>query len=111
MKKALVIVDVQNDFVDGSLGSKDAQAIIPHVIQEIQKQDAQIYVTLDTHHANYLDTFEGQHLPVEHCIRGTHGWLLNKEIQDVLPNTFITVEKPTFASFSLLQYITSEKCE
>ena len=76
-RKYLIVVDMQNDFVDGSLGTKEAQAIVPRV-REIVKQKREegyfIVFTQDTHYANYLQTNEGKHLPVEHCIYGTHGW-------------------------------------
>lgn len=108
MKKALVMIDVQNDFVDGSLGSKEAQSIIEPIIEEIKKPYDSIYVTYDTHEKNYLDTFEGKHLPVEHCIKGSNGWQLNPQIQQALQSKpYITIEKPTFGSLALVQYLTS----
>ena len=84
MKKVLVIVDVQNDFVDGALGTKEAVEILPYVKEEISKKYDDVFVTFDTHEENYLDTLEGKMLPVKHCIRYTEGWKLNKEIQDAL---------------------------
>ena len=108
MKKVLVIVDVQNDFVDGALGTKEAVEILPYVKEEISKKYDDVFVTFDTHEENYLDTLEGKMLPVKHCIRHTEGWKLNKEIQDVLKNvSFIPVEKPTFGSCTLVQMITA----
>lgn len=69
MKKILVVVDMQNDFVDGSLGSKQAEAIVPAAAKKIKSFDGDIFVTLDTHFENYLETAEGKKLPVEHCIK------------------------------------------
>ena len=65
MKKVLVIVDVQNDFVDGALGTKEAVEILPYVKEEISKKYDDVFVTFDTHEENYLDTLEGKNLPVE----------------------------------------------
>lgn len=108
MKKVLVIVDVQNDFVDGALGTKEAVEILPYVKEEISKKYDDVFVTFDTHEENYLDTLEGKMLPVKHCIRYTEGWKLNKEIQDALENvSYIPVEKPTFGSCTLVQMITA----
>ena len=108
MKKVLVIVDVQNDFVDGALGTKEAVEILPYVKEEISKKYDDVFVTFDTHEENYLDTLEGKNLPVKHCIRHTEGWKLNKEIQDALENvSYIPVEKPTFGSCTLVQMITA----
>ena len=86
MKKVLVIVDVQNDFVYGALGTKEAVEILPYVKEEISKKYDDVFVTFDTHEENYLDTLAGKMLPVKPCIRYTEGWKLNKEIQDALEN-------------------------
>lgn len=83
MKKTLIVVDMQKDFIDGSLGTKEAVAIVPNVIEKIKKcreEGCEIIFTRDTHEANYLETNEGKHLPVEHCIRGTAGWNIPEEI-------------------------------
>lgn len=107
MKKVLIVVDVQNDFVDGALGTKEAVNIIPSVIDEIQKDYDQIHVTFDTHQENYLETLEGKYLPVKHCINGSEGWKLNAEVQKALENKkYISIEKPTFGSYALVQYLT-----
>ncbi|MDE5863533.1 MAG: isochorismatase family protein, partial [Lachnospiraceae bacterium] len=77
MKKTLIVVDMQNDFIDGSLGTKEAQAIVEEVKKKIelyQKNGDEIIFTRDTHTEDYLNTNEGKHLPVEHCIAGTEGW-------------------------------------
>lgn len=72
MRKILVVIDMQNDFIDGSLGTKEAQQIVPRVVEKMKEYDPwNIYLTRDTHYENYLDTQEGRNLPVEHCIEGT----------------------------------------
>ena len=73
-KKVLIVVDMQNDFVSGALGTKEARSIEPNVVEKILNFDGEIYFTLDTHQENYLETQEGQRLPVPHCIAGTEGW-------------------------------------
>lgn len=83
MKKTLIVIDMQNDFIDGSLGTKEAQAIVPNVKKKIEEYKArgdEIIFTRDTHFDRYLETNEGKHLPVKHCIRGTHGWQISNEI-------------------------------
>ena len=77
MKRTLIVVDMQNDFINGSLGTKEAQAIVPNVKRKIEEYKArgdEVIFTRDTHFASYLKTNEGKHLPVEHCIKGTFGW-------------------------------------
>lgn len=107
MKKALVVVDMQKDFVDGSLGTKEAVQIVPEVVRAIRDPSYdQIFVTLDTHPSDYLETFEGKHLPVEHCIKNTEGWKLNGDVAEALKNRDpVIIEKPTFGSMSLVQYV------
>ena len=106
MKKILVVVDIQNDFVNGALGTREAVAIIDNAVQKIKNFDGDIFVTLDTHYENYMQTLEGQKLPVPHCIKNTNGWLLNPKIADALKNrNYKTVEKLTFGSTELPQLI------
>ncbi|MGN1320775.1 MAG: cysteine hydrolase family protein [Acutalibacteraceae bacterium] len=106
MKKILVVVDIQNDFVDGALGTREAVAMIDNAAQKIENFDGDIFVTLDTHYENYMQTLEGQKLPVPHCIKDTNGWLLNPKIADALKNrNYKTVEKLTFGSTKLPQLI------
>ena len=107
MKKALIVVDMQKDFVDGSLGTPAAQSIVPAVAEKIRafRGDA-LLVTLDTHGADYLQTLEGKKLPVPHCIKGTPGHALHSEIQAALsgkPHTL--VEKNTFGSFDVARLL------
>jgi len=103
MKKILVIVDMQNDFIDGSLGTKEAVAIVPKVAKKIREFDGdEIYVTYDTHHENYPDTLEGKKLPVVHCIEGSRGHELNPEIKSALAGKrYSEIQKAGFGSFSL----------
>ena len=77
MKRFLVAVDLQKDFVDGALGTNEAQAIVPNAVKKIKSFDGKIFVTFDTHSENYLSTAEGKKLPVTHCVKGTDGWQLN----------------------------------
>ena len=104
MKKILIVVDMQKDFVDGALGSAQAVAIVENVCKKIHAFDGDIIVTYDTHSENYLQTREGKHLPVEHCIKGTDGWKLNGKVQSVLDGKkYKSIEKPTFGSTELLE--------
>ena len=87
MKKVLVIVDMQNDFVDGALGTPEAQAIVPKVADYIRThadKDTVLVFTKDTHDIDYMFTQEGKHLPVAHCVKDTHGWELAPAIQEAL---------------------------
>ena len=106
-RKILVAVDLQNDFIDGALGTKEAEAIVPAAaarIREWREDGAEIFATLDTHEENYAETQEGKRLPVAHCIRGTEGWQLNPAIREALGDC-ILVEKPTFGSIRLPELI------
>lgn len=99
--KTLVVVDMQNDFVTGSLGTKEAQAIVPNVKARVESGEfEEIFYTKDTHYSNYLtSTLEGKKLPVEHCIKNTIGWDIIPELQT---QGFITEEKDTFGSLGML---------
>lgn len=84
MKKTLIVVDMQNDFIDGVLGTKEAQAIVPNVKKKIAEYYArgdEIIFTRDTHQADYLETNEGKHLPIGHCIEGTKGWQIAEGLE------------------------------
>ncbi len=106
MKKILVVVDMQNDFVDGALGTAEAQAIVDGVAEKIRCFDGDIFVTLDTHFENYMETSEGKNLPVPHCIKNTEGWKLNEKIEKALQcKRFTAVEKLTFGSVDLPKLI------
>ena len=102
MKKILVVVDIQNDFVDGALGTAEAVAIVDNAAQKIKSFDGDIFVTYDTHFEDYMETMEGKKLPVVHCIKGTKGWELNPKIAEALEGKdYKTVEKLTFGSVKL----------
>ena len=103
MRKILIIIDMQNDFIDGALGTPEAVSIVPYVKNKILEYDpADIIATMDTHEADYLQTQEGRNLPVEHCIRGTKGWEIREDIADLLSGVKI-YEKPTFGSMKLAE--------
>lgn len=104
MKHFLVVVDMQQDFVDGALGTAQAVGIVPAAVQKIERFDGEIFVTLDTHYENYMDTAEGKKLPVPHCIKNTPGWQLDSRIAAALEKKGCTVvEKHTFGSVDLPQ--------
>ena len=106
MRKILVVVDMQKDFVDGALGSIDAAAIVDNVVNKINAFDGEIFVTFDTHFENYMETSEGRNLPVPHCIKGTDGWALDKKVEKALDGKEYTkVEKLTFGSVDLPRLI------
>ena len=102
-QKILVIVDMQNDFIDGALGTPEAEAIVPAVKAKIRSYPTEdIIATMDTHSPDYLSTQEGRKLPVEHCIRGTAGWQLRADIAEALNGGRI-YEKPTFGCTRLAE--------
>lgn len=106
MKKILIVVDMQKDFVDGALGTKEAVAIVPNVVNKIKSFDGDIIVTYDTHFENYIETSEGKNLPVPHCIKDTDGWELDKSVEEALEGKdYIAIEKPTFGSLDLPEII------
>ncbi|MBQ6884657.1 MAG: cysteine hydrolase [Clostridia bacterium] len=106
MKNILVVVDMQNDFIDGALGTAEAQAIVDNAAEKIKKFNGDIFVTYDTHFDNYMETQEGKKLPVPHCIKGTKGWELNCKIAEALKDKdYKTVEKLTFGSVELPKLI------
>ena len=100
MKKILIVVDMQNDFIDGALGTKEAVAIVPKVEEKIRNFDGEVFFTRDTHETYYLETQEGKNLPVKHCIRDTEGWQIRKEL-DALRKTE-PIDKETFGSTDLV---------
>ena len=106
MKKVLIVVDMQNDFVDGALGTSEAVAIVDNVVKTIEDFDGEVIATLDTHFDNYMDTSEGKKLPVPHCIKGTDGWRINEKVLAALEKkNYRAVEKPTFGSTDLVDII------
>ncbi len=102
MKQFLVVVDMQKDFVDGSLGTPEAQAIVSRAAEKIRSFEGDIFVTYDTHFEDYLDTPEGKKLPVPHCIYETPGWELTEELQNLMEEIpHYKVQKYTFGSITL----------
>lgn len=95
----LVVVDMQNDFIDGALGTKEAQAIVPKVVDKIKNFDGKVFFTRDTHEDNYMETQEGINLPVPHCLECTTGWELAPAIQELVENE--PIDKTTFGSVQL----------
>lgn len=105
MHRYLIVIDMQNDFVTGLLGTREAQAIVPQVvryIEEAQKEGRSVLFTQDTHQPDYMQTSEGEHLPVPHCIEGTEGWALHP---DIAPFAHETIRKPTFGSVLLAELL------
>ncbi|MDC7287821.1 cysteine hydrolase [Blautia schinkii] len=111
MKRLLVVVDMQKDFIDGSLGTKEAEAIVPKVVEKVKEYRSagdKVVFTFDTHHEDYLETQEGKRLPVVHCVKGTPGWELDKTLQEFEGKWF---EKGTFGSRELGEWAADEKFE
>ena len=103
--KLLIVVDMQNDFIDGALGTKEAVAIVPNVAEKIKKaRDAgwEVVFTRDTHQKNYLQTQEGKNLPVVHCILGSRGWQISDKLDVGKSRIF---DKPSFGSLDLADYV------
>lgn len=100
--KLLLVIDMQNDFIDGSLGTTEAVAIVPRVIEKVKNFDGEIIFTQDTHGDNYLDTQEGKRLPVKHCIEGTEGWKIREELRPYIRTNW---RKRAFGSIALAEMI------
>lgn len=106
MKRILIVVDMQKDFVSGALGSAEAVSIVDNVVKKIEGFDGDIIVTYDTHFENYMETQEGKNLPVPHCIKGSDGWQLDTRVQAAVDKReYKAIEKPTFGSTALIEYI------
>lgn len=101
MQKVLIAVDLQNDFIDGALGTKEAVAILPAVEKKIREFDGTVLFTRDTHGEDYSSTEEGKYLPVPHCIKGTQGWEIRKELEALRKTE--AIDKPIFGSVELGQ--------
>ena len=109
MAKILVVVDMQNDFIDGALGTAEAVQIVPYVKQVIETFEGKVLFTRDTHFEDYMDTQEGKNLPVKHCIKGTPGWEIRPEL-DALRITE-PIDKLTFGSSDLPEILKREDPE
>lgn len=109
MKNVLVVVDMQKDFIDGALGTKEAVAIVDNVAGTIRSFDGGVVFTKDTHGENYMETQEGRNLPVPHCIKGTEGWQLDKKLEVIKTDAMKVFEKPAFGSVALAEYLQADK--
>jgi nicotinamidase-related amidase len=107
MKNILVVVDMQKDFIDGALGTKEAVAIVDNVAEAIRAFEGEVVFTRDTHFDNYIKTQEGRNLPVPHCIKDTEGWQLDKKLEVIRTADMKVFDKLTFGSVELAQYLKS----
>ena len=99
MQDILIVVDMQNDFIDGALGTAEAVAIVPKVAEKVRGFKGTVIFTRDTHGESYMQTQEGRNLPVPHCIKGSHGWEVCPALEPL--RTGLTIDKPTFGSAEL----------
>ena len=104
--KILCVIDMQNDFIDGALGTSEAVKIVDNVRRKIEayrKNGDIVIFTRDTHYENYMDTAEGKNLPVPHCIKDTDGWQISHKLEIM---DSVVIDKPTFGSTELAEYVT-----
>lgn len=101
----LIVVDMQKDFIDQALGTKEAVSIVDNVVNLVKDFDGEVIFTRDTHKDNYMDTFEGKNLPVPHCIFNTEGWEICDELK---PYVKRVIDKPTFGSVDLMEVLKKE---
>ena len=106
MQNILIVVDMQNDFIDGALGTKEAVAIVPLVKEKIKNFNGKVIFTRDTHFENYMETQEGKNLPVPHCIKGTNGWEIRQELMEFCKEQ--PIDKLTFGSSELGNILVEE---
>ena len=109
MQELLIVVDMQNDFIDGALGTAEAVSIVENVRRKILGFSGRVIFTRDTHEENYMDTQEGRNLPVPHCIRGTKGWEITDVLADLVKES--PIDKPTFSSTVLGELLTTANAE
>ena len=110
--KYLIVVDMQNDFINGALGTAEAQAILSAVTEKVRCFDGEVIFTRDTHQPNYMETQEGRNLPVPHCIQGENGWELAPELEALRKELSAkTFDKITFGCKELPEYFESRKAE
>ena len=106
MKTLLLVIDMQNDFIDGALGTKEAQAIVPAVIRRVREFNGDILYTRDTHFEDYMETQEGKSLPVPHCIKGSKGWEIQEDLERLrVEKGSDVLNKITFGSKELPAYL------
>ena len=109
MQDILVVVDMQNDFIDGALGTKEAVSIVTLVKDKITNFTGKVFFTRDTHQDNYLSTQEGRNLPVSHCIKETEGWQIRHELDELRQTE--AIDKPSFGSVELGQLLVNENAK
>ena len=102
MKNYLIVVDMQTDFINGALGTKEAEAILPRVKARIERFEGEVIFTRDTHEGDYLETQEGKRLPVEHCVKESMGWQIDPLLAPFVKKV---IDKPTFGSVVLGEYL------
>ena len=107
--KVLVVVDMQKDFIDGALGTKEAVEILPKVAEKIEKFQGEVVFTRDTHHENYSETQEGKKLPERHCIQGCEGWQLSEVLEKLRTPEMKVFDKGTFGSVALAEYLAGKE--
>ncbi|MBR4983036.1 MAG: cysteine hydrolase [Lachnospiraceae bacterium] len=107
MSKILIVVDMQNDFITGALGTKEAQAIVPYVKEVVENFKGKVFFTRDTHFDNYLETQEGKNLPVSHCIKWTEGWHIHPSLEALRKTD--AIDKLTFGSKDLVNVLKQEE--
>ena len=107
--RVLVVVDMQKDFIDGALGTKEAVGIVSKVEEKIKNFQGEIIFTRDTHFDNYSTTQEGQKLPVAHCIKGSEGWQIEETLETLRTPEMKVFDKPTFGSVELAEYLKGNK--
>ena len=104
--EALIVVDMQKDFIEGSLGTKEARAIVENVVKKIKDFNGEVIYTRDTHYDGYLETAEGRNLPVIHCIKDTEGWKIDERVFNAGKGKCASViDKPTFGSEELAAFV------
>lgn len=108
-KRVLVVVDMQNDFIDGALGTKEAVGIVENVRKKIKEFDGEVVFTRDTHYEDYSQTQEGRNLPVPHCMKGTDGWNIRAELEELRIDKMKVFDKRTFGSKELAEYLAENK--
>ena len=110
-KKVLVVVDMQQDFINGALGTKEAEAIVDNVaevllhVPQIKTFDGEVIFTRDTHTDKYLETQEGRNLPVLHCVKDSEGWQLDRKLASLRTDAMKIFDKPSFGSVALAEYL------
>lgn len=107
--KYLIVVDMQNDFINGALGTAEAEAILPYVEERIKSFDGEVIFTRDTHAKDYLESAEGKRLPVVHCVKGTDGWQIHPSLSSI--RNARVIDKPAFGSRALAEYLAEQEVE